>query len=262
MRVIDNGIYDRVPATWWDEDGFMAVLRTSVNPPRFAYFQRILIEQLGFDPAGLTLLDVGCGGGLLAEQFAALGCAVTGIDPSLPTLDAARAHAEQSGLSINYLAGSAEHLPFEVAQFDAVVCCDVLEHVESIDAVIAELSRVLKPGGVFFFDTINRTLTSKLVAIKIAQDWRLTRFVPADVHVWHKFIRPAELTASLQKHGFAQSALAGLSPATNPLVALGVLAQKKFGGISFAEMGERLRLKESRNLAMSYMGFAVRSLRQ
>lgn len=261
MQIIDNQIYDRVPTTWWEEDGFMAILRTSVNPPRFDYFRNSLVERLGFNPIGLRVLDVGCGGGLLAEQFAALGCRVTGIDRSLPTLVAARSHAEKMGLSIQYLEGSAEQLPFDSQQFDMVFCCDVLEHVDDIDPVIAELSRVLKSGGVFFFDTINRTFRSRVVAIKMAQDWPLTRFIPRDVHVWHKFIRPAELAVSLEKNGFSQGEFAGLSPAINPLTALVALMRQKMGHISFAELGEKLTLKASKNLSISYMGFAVRTLR-
>jgi 2-polyprenyl-6-hydroxyphenyl methylase/3-demethylubiquinone-9 3-methyltransferase len=258
MRTIDNQIYDRDPA-WWDDNNFLALLRTSVNPPRFDYFHKILTEHLGLNPVGLRLLDVGCGGGLLSERFAAIGCVVTGVDRSLPTLAAAKEHAEKSGLSIQYKEGSAENLPFEPQQFDIVCCCDVLEHVDDLDTVIEEISQVLKPGGVFFFDTINRTLLSKLLTIKVAQDWCLTRFVPRDVHVWDKFIRPAELAANLEKHGLLQHECVGLSPAKNPLTALISIMCKKAGYINFAQLGEKLRLKESKNISTSYMGFAIRS---
>jgi 2-polyprenyl-6-hydroxyphenyl methylase/3-demethylubiquinone-9 3-methyltransferase len=256
-RVVDNGIYDRVAATWWEEDGFMALLRTSVNPGRSAYFREVLVQRLRREPAQLDLLDVGCGGGLLAEEFARLGCRVTGIDRSLPTLEAARAHATSAGLAIDYREGSADALPFDAARFDVVSCCDVLEHVDDPAAVLAEIARVLRPGGVFLFDTINRTLRSKLVAIKLAQDWRPTRFIPRDVHVWEKFIRPAELSAWLQAQNLWPCEFAGLSPPRNPLPALGAFARHKLGRLSFGELGERLRLERSRDLAISYMGFAV-----
>jgi 2-polyprenyl-6-hydroxyphenyl methylase/3-demethylubiquinone-9 3-methyltransferase len=259
MQTIDNAIYDRVSTTWWDEDGFMSLLRTSVNPPRFEYFRKALIERLQLDPYGLRVLDVGCGGGLLSEQFAAMGCDVTGIDRSVPTLEAARRHAEATGLSIRYLEGSAESLPFDAGTFDVVCCCDVLEHVDDPDEVVREISRVLKPGGAFLFDTINRTLKSKLVAIKLAQDWRLTRLIPRDVHVWEKFIRPNELAHLLDKHDMQQSEFAGLSPAMNPLVALSALVQNKLGRMTFAELGTRIKLKQSSDLSISYMGFALRS---
>ena len=254
---IDNTIYDHVHATWWDEDGFMALLRTSVNPPRFEYFRKLLLERLSLDPQGLRVLDVGCGGGLLSEEFAALGCTVTGVDQSVPTLTAARSHAERSGLSIRYLEGCAESLPFDAEAFDVVCCCDVLEHVDDPDVVVREISRVIKPGGVFLFDTINRTLKSKLVAIKLAQDWRLTRLIPRDVHVWDKFIRPHELIRLLDRHGLPKHELAGLSPAMNPLSALSALVQNKLGRMSFAELGSKLKLKRSSDLSISYMGFAL-----
>ena len=259
MQEVDNAIYDRVATTWWDQDGFMALLRTSVNPPRFAFFREALTKRLGKDPRGLRVLDVGCGGGLLSEEFAALGCDVTGIDLSLPTLAAASRHAMASGLSIRYLEGSAEQLAFESGTFDVVCCCDVLEHVDSPDAVIGEISRVLKPGGLFFFDTINRTLKSKLVAIKAAQDWRLTRLIPRDVHVWEKFIRPGELVALLERHGMPNSELAGLSPAMSPFTALSALIQNKLGKMTFAELGTRIKLKQSNDLSISYMGVAGRA---
>lgn len=260
MEVIDNKIYDRAHTTWWDEDGFMAILRNSVNPPRFNYFKKILSTQSQFNPAQLRVLDIGCGGGLLAEQFAAMGCKVTGIDQSLPSLTTAKAHANMMGLDIGYLHGNAEQLPFAAQYFDIVCCCDVLEHLDSIDVVIKELSRVLKPGGIFFFDTINRTLASKLLVIKIAQDCRLTRFIPRNVHVWEKFIRPHELTASLSQHGFPQISLAGLSPNANPFPALIAFARHKFGALSFAELGDKLKLQEGKNLSIAYMGFSIRTL--
>ena len=256
MTIIDNAIYDRIAETWWQEDGFMALLRTSVNPPRFAYFHKVLVEQLKLAPRSLRVLDVGCGGGLLSEQFSAIGCAVTGVDRSVPTLQAARAHASQSGLDIRYLHGSAENLPVETGAYDVVCCCDVLEHVDDVDEVLGEIARALKPGGIFFFDTINRSLRSWLIAIKLAQDFPLTRLIPRDVHVWHKFIRPAELSALLDKHGLAQREMVGLSPAMNPITALNALVQQKMGRISFAELGSRLKLASSRDLSISYMGYA------
>lgn len=155
---------------------------------------------------------------------------------------------------------SAESLPFDGQEFDVVCCCDVLEHVDDLELVVAEISRVLKPGGVFLFDTINRTITSKLVAIKLAQDWWPTRLIPRDVHVWEKFIRPAELMKFLERHGLPNCELAGLSP-TMSVVAIAALAQKKLGRISFAELGSKLKLRQSANLSIAYMGFAVRSLR-
>jgi len=257
-RAIDNGIYDQVASTWWDEDGFMALLRTSVNPGRSAYFRKLLLERLLVEPASTRLLDVGCGGGLLAEEFAKLGCIVTGVDRSQPTLEAARTHALASGLAIDYVESSAESLPFPAASFDVVSCCDVLEHVDEPAVVLGEIGRVLKPGGVFVFDTINRTWRSKLVAIKLAQEWP-TRFIPADVHVWEKFIRPQELAAHMAAHRLHVGEFVGLSPPKNPLPALAAFAGHKLGRLGFGELGERVRLEASNDLSVSYMGFALRS---
>src|SRR5215470_2189871 len=101
---VDNEIYNRLSSTWWDEQAF-AILRTGANPGRFGYFRQVLLKQVGVDPVGKQALDVGCGGGLLAEEFARLGCQVTGLDPSEPSLATARAHARQSGLDIAYRVG-------------------------------------------------------------------------------------------------------------------------------------------------------------
>ena len=260
MATIDNAIYDRIPDEWWSDDSFMALLRNAINPPRFAYFRDALVRRFGRAPESLSVLDVGCGGGLLAERFAALGCQVTGIDRSLPTLDAARQHAQSSGLSIRYQEGSAESLPFDAAQFDVVCCCDVLEHVDDVECVVAEIARVLKPGGIFFFDTINRTWLSKLLAIKLAQDCALTRVVPRNVHVWERFIRPDELAHSLWQHGLIAHEFAGLSPRMNPFKALASFVRLKLGRISFGDMGNAIVLARSRDLSLSYMGFAARSM--
>lgn len=251
MAVIDNDIYNRQAETWWEEDGFMAILRTAINPPRFDYFRRQLPT-----PQGLRVLDVGCGGGYLSEQLAELGCEVTGVDASVPSLEAARRHAASQGLRIDYREGRAEALPFADASFDVVCCCDVLEHVDDVGAVIAEIARVLKPGGLFFYDTINRTLMSRLLAIKVAQDWALTRFLPRDVHVWEKFIRPAELAAQFTRHGLLEGDVTGLGPVGNPLRLALPFLRHKLGLLDFAGLGSRLNIGASSNLSVSYMGWA------
>jgi len=150
-------------------------------------------RRLQIDPRGVTALDIGCGGGFLAEEFARLGCNVTGIDPSAPTLETACAHAHRSGLDIDYRVGVGEELPVDDAGFGLAYCCDVLEHVDDLDRVIAETSRALKPGGIYLFDTVNRTWLSKLVAIKLMQDWKPTRVFDSTLHDWNRFIKPKEL---------------------------------------------------------------------
>src|SRR5687767_9792202 len=105
LMPVDNQLYDRLGETWWEEDSFLSLLRTSMNPGRFGYMRRILTEERGIDPRGTTVLDVGCGGGLLAEEFAGLGCSVAGVDPSTESLETARAHARAQGLEIEYVEG-------------------------------------------------------------------------------------------------------------------------------------------------------------
>jgi 2-polyprenyl-6-hydroxyphenyl methylase/3-demethylubiquinone-9 3-methyltransferase len=256
---IDNAVYDRIAASWWDDSNPLAILRTAVNPVRFTYFRDVLIRKLTLEPARLRLLDVGCGGGFLAEEFAGLGCRVTGIDPSAPTIEAAAAHAREYGLDIDYRVGSGERLPVGDARFDVVSCCDVLEHVTDLEAVIAQMARVLRPGGVFLYDTINRTLRSKIGIIKMTQEWRLTRVVPDHFHVWEMFITPAELEAALARHELTNCEVMGLSPRSNPLALLRALIALKRGRISFAQMGRRMDMRLTGDLSVSYIGYATKN---
>jgi 2-polyprenyl-6-hydroxyphenyl methylase/3-demethylubiquinone-9 3-methyltransferase len=256
MAGVDNAIYDRIPDAWWSDDSFMALLRHAVNPPRLAYFRDVLERRFGAGVAARELLDVGCGGGLLAEGFAALGWRVSGIDRSLPTLAAAREHARASGLAIDYQPGDAAALPFDAGRFNVVCCCDVLEHVDDVDRVVGEIVRVLKPGGVFLFDTINRTWRSRVLAIWLAQDWAPTRVVPRGVHAWESFVRPQELAASLERHRLPAREFAGLSPRANPLRLLAALVRLKLARISYGEMARSVALVKSTDLSVSYMGYA------
>jgi 2-polyprenyl-6-hydroxyphenyl methylase/3-demethylubiquinone-9 3-methyltransferase len=196
---VDNDVYDRLGASWWDETSPLNVLHGSITPGRFAYFRVTLTRRLGAGPAGVRVLDIGCGGGFLAEEFAALGCQVTGVDPSPASISAARAHAARRGLPIDYRVGSGEDLPVPDAAFDVACCCDVLEHVSDVDQVISETARVLKPGGLYLFDTINRTRKSRLLAIKVVQQWPLTRLTDVAFHDWDMFITPAELAGILER---------------------------------------------------------------
>lgn len=253
---IDNTIYDRPHDIWWDEDEPLSMLRTMVNPGRFGYFRRVLIDRLRLDPDTLCVLDVGCGGGLLAEEFARLGCTVTGVDPAQRSVSTARGHAAKAGLRIEYQVGVGEALPLDDGSFDVVYCCDVLEHVGDLDQVIAEIARVLKPGGIFLYDTINRTWLSKLLIIKIAQEWPLTRFVPRNLHDWRLFITPKELQGLMARHGLSHREVVGLKPLIRPVSMLRNLLLLKRGRISYAELGRRLRMRESKDLSTSYMGYA------
>lgn len=257
---VDNEIYDQHADTWWHEDGMLHFLKTAVNPARFGYFRRILTQTLHIQPEGKRLLDVGCGGGILAEDFARLGCQVTGIDPSEPSLQSARQHAEQEGLRITYQQAGGERLPFEEFAFDIVCCCDVLEHVDDVPAVVAEIARVLRPGGVFFYDTLNRTGRSKLVAIKIMQEWSWSSFVPPRLHDWDLFIKPEELAGILKQENLLPQEMVGMVPNANPLRMIRALRERKKGKISFGEFGRRLQSREGKDTSVSYMGYALKEL--
>ncbi len=173
-------------------------------------------QQIGPLP-GRRVLDVGCGGGLVAEALARRGAEVTGVDLSEGALAVARDHAAASGLRIRYDAGRAEALPYADGAFDAVICADCLEHVEDLEAVVAEVARVLAPGGTFCFDTFNRTFLSRvlvtwLVERRLRREYRsLGVSTPgAAVHEWRKFVKPAELTAMMTRHGLVPGELAGI----------------------------------------------------
>jgi 2-polyprenyl-6-hydroxyphenyl methylase/3-demethylubiquinone-9 3-methyltransferase len=255
---VDNELYDRLAHTWWREDENMALLRTGMNPGRFGYMRRILDQELGGDRRGERCLDVGCGGGLLAEEFARLGCEVVGVDPSEPSLETARAHADAQGLTIEYLAAVAERLPFDDESFDFAYCCDVLEHVDSVERAVAEAARVLRPGGIFLYDTINRTLRSRVVVIKLMQEWRATRCMEPDLHDWEMFIKPAELDRILRAHHLVPREVVGLAPAIGPFAVLRELRRRSRGEISYAELGRRLKIEESAATWGSYVGHAIK----
>jgi 2-polyprenyl-6-hydroxyphenyl methylase / 3-demethylubiquinone-9 3-methyltransferase len=256
---IDNDVYDRLGGSWWDESSPLNLLHGSMTPGRFAYFLDVLTRQREALVSGLRALDIGCGGGFLAEKFAALGCQVTGIDPSPVSIGAARAHAAAHGLHIDYQVGSGEHLPAPDAAFDLAYCCDVLEHVSDLDRVISETARVLKPGGLYLFDTINRTRTSKLIAIKAMQQWPLTRLTDVALHDWDMFITPAELAGILQRHGLVPGEMTGLGSRAKPLAALLGYIGARRGRITYGELSRRLNVGQVSSKAVSYMGFATKT---
>ena len=200
----DLTIYNRVADRWWSDD--IRWVRTLKNlvPGRLAWFDRHIDWQ------GRDVLDLGCAGGFMAEALARRGAHVTGIDPAADAIDAARAHARESGLRIGYDVGVGEALPYESASFDAVVCVDVLEHVADLTKVLSEVARTLRPGGLFLFDTINRTLLARLATITVAED--VLRLLPRGTHDPAMFIRPTELRAAMQRAGLVPGPVTGLGP--------------------------------------------------
>ncbi|MEM6971896.1 MAG: bifunctional 2-polyprenyl-6-hydroxyphenol methylase/3-demethylubiquinol 3-O-methyltransferase UbiG [Pseudomonadota bacterium] len=201
----DLTIYDDFADRWWD--GSTRWLRTLNNmvPARLRHFER---EIDGW--AGKAVLDLGCGGGFLAEALADKGAEVSGIDPAAKAIDSAKAHAAERGLDIRYDVGVGEALPYEDDSFDIVVCVDVLEHVESVPGTLAEIARVLRPGGVFCFDTINRNPLARFVVITVAED--VLGMLPKGTHDPALFIKPGELDAMLREAGFETRPIKGLGP--------------------------------------------------
>ncbi len=183
---------------------------------------------------------------------------MTGIDPAPETIATAMQHAEASGLAIDYKVGSGEDIPFPDASFDYVACCDVLEHVDDVNRVIGEITRVLKPGGFFLYDTVNRTIKSKMGVIKVMQEWPSTAFAEPNSHVWNRFIRPTELCYMLKHHGLDQRDICGISIRRNPISTLLDFRRRVKGKISFKELGRRLAFRESSDLSVSYMDYAVK----
>jgi 2-polyprenyl-6-hydroxyphenyl methylase / 3-demethylubiquinone-9 3-methyltransferase len=255
---IDNDLYNRMGEGWWEEENPLNILH-GITPGRFAYFREILTNRLGLDPGDLRALDIGCGGGFVAEEFARLGCQVVGVDPSEVSIETARRHAAATGLDVDYRVGTGEQLPVADGEFDLAYCCDVLEHVADLDAVISETARVLKPEGIFLFDTPNRTLASKLIVIKVMQEWRLTRFIDAALHEWAMFIKPEELVMILSRHGLRIGEIVGLGPRLNKRLVLLNFIRANRGSISYGELSRRLDAGQVKNTSISYMGFATKT---
>jgi 2-polyprenyl-6-hydroxyphenyl methylase/3-demethylubiquinone-9 3-methyltransferase len=254
---IDKDLYDRLGDSWWDEDNPLNLLHGSFTPGRFAYFREVL-ARLGREPQGLRVLDLGCGGGFMAEEFARLGCQVVGIDPSPVSIHTARQHAASVGLDIDYLVASGENLAVRDSAFDLACCCDVLEHVADLELVIQQTARVLKENGLYFFDTINRTTASKLLAVKVVQEWRLTRLIDTPAHVWDMFIRPAELTLVLQRYGLRLDEITGLGPRANKLRILLDFVRTRRGRLTYGELSRRMDLGPVNRQDISYLGFATK----
>lgn len=195
---------------WWNKGCFLG----QMTGDRCDYIQACLRRVLGEDALQRReILEVGCGGGLICEELARRGATMVGLDPSQAALQTAREHAAQSGLAdrITYEQGYAEFLPYDSGRFQAVVCLDVLEHVQNLDRTIAEIARVLAPGGVFVFDTINRTILARIVLIWYGEHFPSGGLVPG-IHDYHAFIKPAELRCSLEAHDLQVQEIVGFMP--------------------------------------------------
>jgi 2-polyprenyl-6-hydroxyphenyl methylase/3-demethylubiquinone-9 3-methyltransferase len=214
---VDRADIDRFAAqsaSWWDSEGSFRPLHR-INPARLDFIRRQLLARFGRDALalrpfdGLRLVDVGCGGGLIAEPMARLGFAVTGIDAAAPTIEAARAHAEASGLTIDYRVADVETLARAGERFDVALALEIVEHVADRDAFFAALGALVRPGGAFIGATLNRTGRSFALAIVGAE--YLLGWLPRGTHDWQRFVRPSEFVLGLRRHGLVTTRLAGLS---------------------------------------------------
>jgi 2-polyprenyl-6-hydroxyphenyl methylase / 3-demethylubiquinone-9 3-methyltransferase len=218
--------FARLASQWWDADGQFRTLH-QIGPPRMTFLRERLVAHFKVDQAAslrpleqLSILDVGCGGGLVCEPLARLGARVTGIDPAAENIEAARRHAAGHGLDIQYRAARAEELAGEGQVFDAVVCLEVVEHVPNVGAFLKTLGALVRPGGQMLLSTINRTLKAYLLAIVGAE--YVLRWLPVGTHQWERFVTPEELTGHLQAAGLSAPALQGL--VYNPLTGIWSLA--------------------------------------
>ena len=190
-------------AQWWDPGGKMGMLH-KFNPVRLRYIKEAACRQFARDPkgldslAGLRILDIGCGGGILSEPLARLGGDVVGADPAVPNIEAAKVHAAGAGLKLDYRATTAEALAEAGERFDLVLAMEVVEHVADVSLFVQRCAEMVKPGGLLIGATINRTLKSFALAIVGAE--YVLRWLPRGTHRWDKFVTPDEFEAALERH--------------------------------------------------------------
>jgi 2-polyprenyl-6-hydroxyphenyl methylase/3-demethylubiquinone-9 3-methyltransferase len=205
--------FSRHANEWWDARGPMAALH-KFNPVRLAYIRDKAAQKFSRDPKkleclkGLRMLDIGCGGGILSEPLARLGAQMVGADPSAENITAACAHAEQSGVAIDYRATTAEALAEAGERFDVVLAMEVVEHVTDVKSFVATCALMVKPGGLMIAATLNRTFKSFALAIVGAE--YVLRWLPRGTHQWDKFVTPKELELAFENAGLDVSGERGV----------------------------------------------------
>ncbi|MFK8036573.1 MAG: bifunctional 2-polyprenyl-6-hydroxyphenol methylase/3-demethylubiquinol 3-O-methyltransferase UbiG [Hyphomicrobiales bacterium] len=196
--------FSRMAAEWWSPTGKFKPLH-KFNPVRLSYIKEKVSEHFALDSNatdafnGLRILDIGCGGGLLCEPMARLGAEVIGVDPSETNIKVASLHADQSGLSIDYRATTAEALSDAGETFDVILNMEVVEHVADVQLFLTECSKMLRPGGLMFVATINRTMKAWGLAIIGAE--HILRWLPKGTHQYEKLVKPEEIQAPLNAEG-------------------------------------------------------------
>jgi len=205
--------FSAIAAEWWDPNGKFRPLHR-IGPARLAYIRQEMERHFGLSTTGLRvftgyrILDVGCGGGLIAEPLARLGGTVTAIDPANESIAVARAHAAEQGLAIDYRACRVEELAAQGVTFDVVTCLEVLEHVPDVAGFLATCARLVRPGGLLALSTINRTVKAYALAIVGAE--YILRWLPVGTHQWQRFITLDELTRHVTAAGLEAPRFEGL----------------------------------------------------
>jgi len=199
---------------WWDPNGVMKPLH-KFNPVRLQILRDNICAHLGRDPEtieplkGIEIIDIGCGAGLLSEPLARMGAKMTSIDASESNIEVAKIHAAQSGLEIDYRCATPEMLADEGKQFEIVLNMEVIEHVDDPQFFMQACASVLKPGGLMFVATLNRTIKSLALA-KIGAEYVL-RWLPAGTHDWRKFVKPSEMSGYLRGAGLDLQDITGVA---------------------------------------------------
>ncbi len=239
--MINNNFYDTLGDKWYEASDHPVALLRAENVARADWIASKINASFS---KNIKILDIGCGAGLLSNNLSLRGYGVTGIDLSAPSLEVATRYDETRRVS--YIQANAYHLPFGPAQFDVVCATDVLEHVESPHLLIAEGSRVLKPGGLFFFHTFNRNFASWLIVIK-GVEW-FVKNTPPNMHVYSLFIRPDELSKMLKVHQLKIVEMRGLSPKLMSMPFLKMLLTRK--------VTKDFQFIFNSSLLLGYCGFA------
>ena len=230
--------FSQAAQEWWDPNGKFKPLHR-FNPVRLEYIRDAAARHFNRDVNAeqpleeLTILDIGCGGGLLCEPLARLGAKITGIDPSRPNISIAKTHAADSGLDINYRVTGAEALVKNAESFDMVLAMEVIEHVPDAEAFLVSCARLVKPGGLLLIATINRTFKALTLAIVGAE--YILRWLPRGTHHYDKFVTPEEIAHPLDNAGMKLLELQGV--VFNPLM---------------------MRWQLSRDFSVNYMALSAR----
>ncbi len=204
--------FSKMANEWWDPEGKFKPLH-KFNPTRIKYIKENIINNFKLKNKskpllGITILDIGCGGGLLSEPMSRMGANVTGIDASDKNIKVAKLHSRKNKLKINYLCSSPEKLKIE-KKFDVILNMEIVEHVEDIDFFLKSCSKLLKKNGLMFVATINKTLKSYVFAIVGAE--YVLRWLPIGTHEWEKFVKPEDLKKILMKYDLSLNKLEGMN---------------------------------------------------